>query len=134
MKLALIENNQVVNIVIGSQDWLDEQSGEWVDITDIDGVGIGWVYDGQDFGEPVPDVDIKTRLSVRQFRELFTNAEKQAIYTAAKSNVDIEIFLDDLRSVEYVDLNFPQTISSVQALEDAGLIAAGRVDEILLGG
>lgn len=65
------------------------------------------------------------------FRNRFLPAEKTAIYTAAESNVEVRIWLDDLAATTSVRLNNAQTIASVQALEAAGLIGPGRADEIL---
>lgn len=50
-----------------------------------------------------------------KFRNRFTMDEKVAIYTAAES----------------IDLSDPATISGVQALEDAGILAEGRAVEVL---
>ena len=71
--------------------------------------------------------------TVKGFRDRFTFAEKQAIYTAAKSVVDIQIFLDDLASVQdsIVNLDDPATAAGLQAMEAAGLIGVGRAAEIL---
>ena len=68
-----------------------------------------------------------------EFRNLFTQAEKVAIYTAANTNVEIKVWLDDLAVADQIDLNDAQTISSVTQLETAGLIAAGRANQILMG-
>jgi hypothetical protein len=73
-------------------------------------------------------------LSVLDFRDRFTLDEKRAIYVAADSVVDIKIWLDDLASVtpeNGVDTADVRTIEGVQGLEAAGLIAAGRAQEIL---
>ena len=70
-------------------------------------------------------------LTKLQFRNRFTFAEKQAIYAAAESSVDIRIFLDDVNAAEEINLDDPATIGGVQALEAGGLIAAGRSAEIL---
>lgn len=65
------------------------------------------------------------------FRNRFLPAEKTAIYTAAETNIEVRIWLDDLAATTSVRLNNAQTIASVQALEAAGLIGEGRADEIL---
>ncbi len=83
-------------------------------------------------------------LAVSQFRNRFTEAEKQAIYAAAASSIAIRVWLDDLAAVTVVldpadptivlagvQLDNPRTIAGVQGLEAAGLIAAGRAAEIL---
>lgn len=81
---------------------------------------------------PEPEAPaIKPSLSVLQFRSRFTDAEKVAIYTAAKTEVLVQIWLDDLMAASDVRTDDPRTIGGVQALEAAGLIAAGRASEIL---
>jgi hypothetical protein len=82
--------------------------------------------------DPVQEVKIEPKNLTRlQFRNSFTQAEKVAIYTASKVNVEVEIWLDDLAQTETIDLNNQQTISNLQLLEAAGLIAKGRAAEIL---
>jgi len=76
---------------------------------------------------PAPE---STRLTRLEFRNRFTQAEKQALYTAAESNIDIRIYLDDLAAAEYVDVSDPTTIASINSLAPA-IIAPERVDEIL---
>lgn len=70
-------------------------------------------------------------ISKLAFRNRFTQAEKVAIYTAAKTSVDIQIWIDDLNSAITVDLYDAFTIAGVKALETAGLIAVGRSAIIL---
>lgn len=71
------------------------------------------------------------RITKLAFRNRFTAAEKTALYTAAKTNVDIQIYLDDVNAATYIDLQRADTRASVQGLETAGLIAAGRALQIL---
>lgn len=71
------------------------------------------------------------RITKLAFRNRFTAAEKTALYTAAKTNVDIQIYLDDVNAATYIDLQRADTRASVQELETAGLIAAGRALQIL---
>lgn len=70
----------------------------------------------------------KTRL---EFLDLFTHAELSGIYSAAKTIVDIEIYLDKVKAAEFIDLADPRTIAGVNSLESSGLIAVGRAAEIL---
>lgn len=120
--------------VVGVQQSPSEINAQsLVEIDSLDESLIGKVYQNGRFADDTTPPAPRLRLSVREFREQFTQAEKQAIYTAAKSSVDVEVWLDDLRSVSYVDLDFPQTIASVRGLEDAELLGTGRADEILAG-
>lgn len=71
------------------------------------------------------------RITKLAFRNRFTPAEKNALYTAAKSSVDIQIYLDDVSAATFIDLQRADTRANVQALETAGLLAAGRAMQIL---
>lgn len=66
------------------------------------------------------------------FMQRFADAELVAIYTAARQVVAIEVWLEKFRTVDVVNLDSAATIDGVQALEAAGLLAAGRAAEILL--
>ena len=77
---------------------------------------------------PVTDSKVITRL---QFMDLFTMNELAAVYTAAKSSVMIEVFLDKWKMAEFIDLRDPSTVAGVNGLADAGLITKERVPVIL---
>lgn len=95
--------------------------------------GVEWVMIA--YVEPVtPTPPAQPRLlSVLSFRSRFTDAEKIAIYTAAKTEVAVQVWLDDLAAAQNqtVDLNDQRIIGGVNAMEFGGLIAAGRTAEIL---
>jgi hypothetical protein len=82
---------------------------------------------------PAKPSEVLWTKTILQFRNMFTFDEKRAIYSAAKVNIDIQIWLDDLASASEVRSNEPETIAGVKALETAGLIALGRANEILKG-
>lgn len=73
----------------------------------------------------------KLVLTKLAFRNRFTPAEKVALYTAAAANVQIKIYLDDLAAATFIDVERPDTIAGVQALEAATIIGVGRAAEIL---
>ncbi len=76
---------------------------------------------------PAPE-KIITKLA---FMNRFTMEELAAIYTAAKTEVLVEVFLDKLKLAEEVNLTDAQTISGLQALAVSGLLTEARVQEIL---
>lgn len=78
-----------------------------------------------------PQAPVKRSITVLAFRSRFTQTEKRAIYTAAKTSVDVQIWLDDLAVAAEVILDDVRTEAGVQSMEDAGLISAGRAAEIL---
>lgn len=129
MRYGIISEGVVVQLI---ESATYEPSSPWVTIPD--NVQAGWTFDGTNYAEPTPTpVPPRTRLSRLEFRNKFTQAEKQSLYAAKASNVDVEIFLDDLASAEYVELTDPATIAAVQSLEAGGIVGSGRGDEILTG-
>jgi hypothetical protein len=67
----------------------------------------------------------------------FTDTELANIYSAAKSSVMVEVWLEKLNAASpeadgtSVDLDDPRTVAGIQLLEAGGLIAVGRAAEIL---
>ncbi len=82
------------------------------------------------FNYPPPPAPPLTRL---EFMGRFAMSELAAIYTAAKANVLVEILLDQLKMAEFVDPSDARTAEGIAMLEQAGLLDAGRADEILSG-
>ena len=133
MEYALIEEGLVTNVIVSDLENLPT-SGMWIDITENPEVGIGWAYNGSIFIAPVvvaPIPEPVTILTLLAFRSRFTLAEKQVIYTAAETSVDVRIFLDDLSAASKIDLEDLRTIDGVESLEASGLLAMGRAAEIL---
>jgi hypothetical protein len=81
--------------------------------------------------EPIATAPSVRTLTKLEYMNRFTDAELAAIYTAAKSNVQVEVWLDKFKLAEEINLDDPSTISGVQALEAAGLLSTGRSAEIL---
>jgi hypothetical protein len=81
--------------------------------------------------EPIVTTSSVRTLTKLAYMNRFTDAELAAIYTVAKSNVQIEVWLDKFKLAEEINLDDQSTIYGVQVLEAAGLLAAGRSAEIL---
>lgn len=81
----------------------------------------------------VTDADraIPQRLTRLQFLSRFTDEEMQAIVAAAESNAALKAALLKWQAAEGIVLTDPATVAGVQALEIAGLLAAGRAKEVL---
>ena len=61
------------------------------------------------------------------FRNLFLSSEQLAIYTAKASNVQIQVWLDDVASAgDNIDMTDPKMVNGLNSLEAAGLIGPGR--------
>ena len=73
------------------------------------------------------------RITILAFKQQLTAAERKAIRAAAKTDEDVEDFVDLCDSATFIDLSRPDTVAGVQALEAAGLLAAGRAAQVLEG-
>ena len=93
----------------------------------------GDTWNGTNFISPVVIVEpvVETKFSRLQFMNRFTNAELGMIYTTAKTQVAIEVWLDKFKLAEYIDSTDPDTVAGVQMLEQSGLLAVGRANAIL---
>jgi hypothetical protein len=71
-------------------------------------------------------------ISKLDYMNRLSDTELAAIYTAAKTVVQVEVWLKKFDAVkDEVNLDDPRTVNGVNALEAAGLLAAGRAAEIL---
>ena len=125
MKYAIIENGFVINVALADSPLADN----WIE---NDTAGIGWSYADGVFTPPVvvPPAPVRV-LTKLQYMNRFTDAELAGIYTAAKSVVQIEIWLEKFKLASEINLDDASTIGGLQAMEASGLIGAGRAAEIL---
>lgn len=75
-----------------------------------------------------PPATVVTRIA---FMELFTPEELEAIYTAAKTVVSVEVYMDKLKVSDMIDLTNSATVTGIGKLQTAGLLTADRVSAIL---
>lgn len=124
MKL-LIQNGRIVATAT------DDYTGPDTHITAPDGFDLARMGEYQ----VAPDALVipAKPLSHVDFMDRFTDEEMEAIYSAATASVKVQVWLDRFRLSSFVDVTDPRTVAVVQALEVAGLIAAGRSAEILVG-
>ena len=71
--------------------------------------------------------------TILEFKRRMTQAERVTIRTAAKSNASVEDFMDMLDSAQEVRSDDPDLAAGLQLLEAAGMLAAGRANEIING-
>lgn len=141
MQYALIKNNIVENVIVAEPDFIETILDQYQHIEPLDtlheqglGVGIGWTFENNEFKAPVIPEEVvvpKTTLTKLEYMDRFTDAELAAIYAAAKTSVEVEIWLGRFKLASKVNLTDERTIAGVNALETAGLIATGRAAEIL---
>lgn len=93
--------------------------------------GQGWITRDSYPTPAAQELSRETRLSKLSFRNRFTLEEKVALEEARASNAMLRVFLDDISSADFIDLEDEAVITGVTFLETDGLIAAGRSKEIL---
>lgn len=76
---------------------------------------------------------VDPRISKLQYMERFTEQEMATIFSAAKTSPAVEVWLEKFRLSEFIDLSDERIKLGLQALENAGILAAGRSMEILNG-
>jgi hypothetical protein len=72
-----------------------------------------------------------TQLTKREFLAKLTPAEFATIKAAAASNAIVDYYWQLFMVAENIDLSHPETISGLTLLEQAGILASGRAQEIL---
>lgn len=145
MEYALIKDGRVVNIAIADAKTARELPGTWVPAA---GAGIGWLYADGVFTPPASEQPTEgppeagQRITRLAFRKRFTQAEKVMLELAALDDpaapqaqranaAAMRAYLKDVDAAQFIDLADAHTVAGVQALENAGLLADGRADEIL---
>jgi hypothetical protein len=102
--------------------------------TEVPGVSKAQLLANYTWNPDTHAFDIKpiTRVLTKlEYMNRFTDAELALIYTEAKTNVVVEIWLEKFKLASDIYLDDQRTVSGVQMLEQLNLIAAGRVAEIL---
>ncbi len=94
-------------------------------LTDIADVH-AFTWQADDVTVPAPRL-----MTHEQFIQRFTSAEWEAMTGAARANAAMDAWMRRFSLARVVNLDDPATQAGVQALEIAGLLAAGRADEVL---
>jgi hypothetical protein len=130
---AIIRGDIVDGIAIADAPL--ETDGHWVC---IDGLAVkpgpNWTYDGANFSPPPPNPipppppNIITKLAMI---DRFTEAEYEGVLTAAKTDVQVQGWLDRFASANQVNLDDSRTVSGINLLVSKGLLTQQRGQEIL---
>lgn len=102
------------NVIVASQEFIDEMFPGSILVE-----------------EPTPPPPPPKPITKLEYMGRFTDSELIAIYTAAKSNVAIEVWLDKFKLASEIDLRDQRTIDGLNALAAAGILTPERVSEIL---
>jgi hypothetical protein len=83
---------------------------------------------------PDPAVPVETStllVSKLTYLNAFKESELEAIFTAAKTNISVEVWFNKFSLAEYVDMYYPESQEAIFFLEKIGLIGEGRAKEVL---
>ncbi len=69
-------------------------------------------------------------LSKLKYLNRFSNVEIATILSASDLSPELRVYVFKLTSVEDVDTNDPETVAGLNLLEAAGLLGAGRANQI----
>lgn len=89
---------------------------------------------GYQYGTYAPATEsdvIDMRITKLAFKQRFTQSERIAIRTASETIPQVYDFQDLVNSATFIDLSRQDTIDAVNAIEQLGLIQAGRASIIL---
>jgi len=75
--------------------------------------------------------DTSRILTKLAFMRRLTQAELAAIYTLAKTQPIIEVWLEMFKLSEEISLDDPDLISGLVGMESMGILSAGRSEEVL---
>ena len=129
IKVYEIESNRWGYTVGGvTQEWNPESPG-FVPMTQVDASMFAQLT-----ADRLQQQDQGTRRSISKlsFFGRFSDAELSLIYTLAKQEVEVEIWLERFKITDGdIYLDDPRTILGVQNLEAAGILAEGRAAEVL---
>lgn len=132
-----------LNTGIVTRDADGKQVAPVDDINDVDYVAyVNWVNNGNSPTEIQPPIPEKRCITKLAFRYRFTTEERVAIEYAATSQPDdtdemglfraaLRVYLDDLDSANYVDLNSPTMVDALNKLVYFKLLTEDRKNEIL---
>jgi hypothetical protein len=133
-KYAIVIDNLVVNIVKADSP-LEEN---WIS---IDGLipqpGIGWGYTGSSFISPAePQPAVYYSLNPRSFWKRFLVSEREALQNILATGTQtqknkLNAFREYITTGGNVELIDDYIINSVNLMQTAGIIAAGRANTIL---
>jgi hypothetical protein len=129
-RYAVVKNTIVDNIAIA--DGPLETDGTWVCVDDVvPQPGPGWSYDGENFAPPPPPPPLPNIITKLAMIDRFTEAEYEGVLTAAKTDVQVQGWLDRFYAANQIDLDDDRTVSGIDLLVSKDLLTEERGQEIL---
>lgn len=130
-KFAIIKGN-IVDCVVIADAPLERVEGEvWIDLTNVAPEPCReWFYENGAFSPPPPPPPYNV-LSKVEFRFRFADAEYAAILGAAKTDVEVQTWVETFNMVTMIDLDNQRTKDGISVLVNKNLLTQQRANEIL---
>lgn len=105
----------------------------WVPVDDVDPrPGPGWTYKDGVFSPPVIIVPVLPNIITKlAMIDRFTEAEYEGVLTAAKTDVQVQGWLDRFNVSNQINLDDSRTINGINLLVSKNLLTQERGNEIL---
>jgi hypothetical protein len=129
---AIVKGEIVDGIAIA--DGPLETDGEWICVDDVvPQPGPTWTYKDGVFSPPVPPPEpvLPNVITKVAFRFRLTDAEYAAILNAAKTDAEVQVWVETFNMVSQIDLDDPRTQGGVAVLVAKALLTQERATEIL---
>lgn len=128
---AIIEGNLVNRVVVADAP-ITNSSGLWVCVDDINPrPGPGWIYENKVFSPSPPPPPLPNIITKLAMIDRFTETEYEGLLTAAKSDVQVQGWLDRFSAANQINLDDSRTITGIDLLVSKNLLTQERGEEIL---
>lgn len=129
MKYALIQDFKIERIVDIDPSEIGRYATRYQAVYDLSNYfplpEVGTVFDGVKLVAPT-----HRRITKLALRNRFTFPELIGITTAAKTNVAVQVLVENMQVASFIDLNRADTVGAFGLLVSAGLLTAERAEEI----
>jgi hypothetical protein len=133
MSLYAVIKGEVVDGIAIADAPLDTD-GMWVCVDGMDPMpGPYWTYKNGAFAPPVipPAPVLPNIISKVAFRFRMTDAEYVGVINAAKTDVEVQAWVETFNMVSQVNLSDERTVAGLNVLVSKGLLTQERATEIL---
>jgi hypothetical protein len=131
MSYYAIVKGGIVDIVAVADAPLSSD-GSWICVDDVNPrPGPTWTYDGSTFSPPPPPPPLPNIITKLAMIDRFTETEYEGVLTAAKTDVQVQGWLDRFNVSNQINLDDSRTVNGINLLVSKNLLTQERGQEIL---
>lgn len=129
-KFAIIKGDVVDCVALADAPL--ETGALWVDLTGVSPEPCPtWIYKDGVFSEPPPPPPLPNIITKIAMITRFSDAEYTGILAAAKTDVEVQGWLDRFYAANNINLQDSRTVTGINMMVSKGLITQVRADAIL---